>query len=180
MRIWIRVKMVKLRRRKSVTLISRYILPGQTLRSEITPSAIATAHNTPMQPLMDAVESMALDVYQRLDMMFWWQHIVHGLRQDTQQVTSWETLTRVGTTNVWKSAHPGWIAYTWHKTVDTQSNPVRARFESMLPASGQSGAPSSYGFQGIELQDSGNTALLYGTDYTVDAVAGTITLTAAG
>ena len=71
----------------------------QSLRSELTPASIATAYNTPMQPLIDAVENIALDVRQRIDLMLWWQHIVHGLRQSTQQVTTFETLTRVGTTN---------------------------------------------------------------------------------
>ena len=152
----------------------------QALRHEITPEAIATAYNTPMQPLMDTVEALALDLRQRLDLMLWWQHIIHAARQSTQQVTTFETLTRVGTTNTWYAANKGWIPYAWHKTHDTEGNPTSAKFYSMLPAIGQSAAPTGYGFQGVELQDSGNTALLYGTDYTVDFVAGTITLTAAG
>ena len=152
----------------------------QALRTEITPNARATALNTPMQPLVDSVEAIAMDIRQRIDMMLWWLYISYGQMQNAQQVSTFETLTQVGSTTTWKAANKGWIPYKWVKTNDEEGNPVRARFESMLPASGMS-APTDHGIQGVELQvGTSDTALLYSTDYTVDFINGTITLTAAG
>ena len=154
----------------------------QALRSEITPEAIATAYNTPMQPMMDAVEAIALDIRQRIDMMLWWQYIAHGQRQNAQQVATFETLKQVGSTDTWEAANQGWIQHVWQKDVDAEGNPVSAKFVSLLPDAGASAAPTNLGLQGVELQTSANTAvaLLYGTDYTVDFMNGKITLTAAG
>lgn len=154
----------------------------QSLRTKITPEAKATAKNTPMQPMIDAVVDLVMNIHSRTDMMLWWQHIVHGLHQETGQVTTFETLKRVGTTNTWKSANKAWIPLTWHKTHDTNGNPLKARFEALYPAEGKSAAPTGLGTQGIELQTDKSTAvaLLYGTDYTVDFQSGAITLTAAG
>ena len=154
----------------------------QALRTEITPEAIATAHNTPMSPLMDAVEAIAMDIRQRIDMMLWWQWITHGQMQGAQQVTTFETLTQVGSTMVWRAANKGWIPYAWVKNTDAEGNPVSAKYASLLPATGQSAAPTGLGVQGVELQTSAGTPvpLEHGDDYTVDFVNGTITLTAAG
>ena len=154
----------------------------QALRSKITPDAIATAKNTPMQPLIDTVLDIAMDIRNRIDMALWWLHIVKGLHQETGQVSTWETLTRSGTTKTWVSANKAWIPYTWQKTTDANGNPTAAKFAELTPTSGESGAPTGLGTQGIELQTSNATpkALLYGTDYTVDFQQGRITLTAAG
>ena len=154
----------------------------QALRTKITPEARATAKNTPMQPMIDAVVDLVMNIHSRTDMMLWWQHIVHGLHQETGQVTDWETLSRVGTSNSWESDNKAWIPLTWDKQKDANGNPVSARFEELYPANGESGAPTELGTQGIELQTTHSTAvaLLYGTDYTVDFQSGRITLTAAG
>ena len=154
----------------------------QALRTKVTPEARATAKNTPMQPMIDAVVDLVMNLHSRTDSMLWWMHIVKGLHQETGQVTAWETLSRVSTTNTWESDNVAWIPLTWHKTHDTNGNPLTARFEELYPASGESDAPTGLGTQGIELQTSNATpkALLYGTDYTVDFQSGRITLTAAG
>lgn len=154
----------------------------QALRTEVTPEAAATAHNTPMQPMMDAVEAIALDIRNRIDMMLWWLYISQGQMQGAQQVTTFETLTQVGTSLTWASANKGWIPYAWKKSVDAEGNPISAKFEKLVPIEGESAAPTELGVQGITLQNAAGTAvpLLYGTDYTVDYVNGTITLTAAG
>ena len=154
----------------------------QALRTKVTPEARATAKNTPMQPMIDAVVDLVMNLHSRTDAALWWLHIVKGLHQETGQVTTWETLSRVGTTHTWESDNVAWIPLTWHKTHDTNGNPLTARFEELYPASGKSPAPTGLGTQGIELQTDNNTAvaLLYGTDYTVDFQSGRITLTAAG
>lgn len=154
----------------------------QALRSKITSEARATARNTPMQPMIDTIVDISLDIRNRIDMMLWWLIIVQGLHQDTGQVTDWETLTRSGTTKTWTSKNKAWIPLTWHKTKDDNGNPTSARFEQLYPASGKSAAPTGFGTQGIELQTDNSTAvaLLYGTDYTIDFQSGQITLTAAG
>ena len=155
----------------------------QALRTKVTPEARATAKNTPMQPMIDAVVDLVMNIHSRTDMMLWWQHIVHGLHQETGQVTAWETLDRVGTTTTWESDNPAWIPLTWDKQHDTNGNPVSPLgSEELYPASGESAAPTELGTQGIELQTAHATAvpLLYGTDYTVDFQSGRITLTAAG
>lgn len=154
----------------------------QALRTKITSEARATAKNTPMQPMVDAVIDLVLDIRNRIDMGLWWQHIVHGLHQETGQVTAWETLSRVGSTKTWESDNKAWIPLTWNKTKDANDNPTRARFENLYPASGESAAPTGLGTQGIELQTDKGTPvpLLYGTDYTIDFQQGRITLTDAG
>ena len=154
----------------------------QALRSLITPDAQATARNTPMQPMIDTVVSLAMNIRNRVDMMLWWLMIIQGLHQETGQVTTVETLTRIGTGNTWESANKAWIPLTWHKTHDANNNPLTAKFEQLTPATGESAAPADLGTQGIELQTSNATpkALLYGTDYTIDFQQGRITLTAAG
>ena len=154
----------------------------QALRTQLTPEAIATAHNTPMQPMIDAVEAIALDIRNRIDMGLWWQYITHGQMQGAQQVTTFETLTQDGSTMDWESANKGWIPYAWVKKTDAEGNPVSAKFESLLPDNEKSAAPTGLGLQGVELQTDKATpvALKYGTDYTVDFVNGTITLTPAG
>ena len=154
----------------------------QALRTKVTPEARATAKNTPMQPMIDAVVDLVMNVHSRTDSALWWLHIIQGLHQETGQVSSWETLSRVGTGNTWASDNVAWIPLTWHKTHDKNGNPLTARFEELYPASGESGAPTDLGTQGIELQTSNSTpkALLYVTDYTVDFQSGRITLTAAG
>ena len=154
----------------------------QALRTKVTPEARATAKNTPMQPMIDAVVDLVMNLHSRTDSMLWWMHIVQGLHQETGQVSTWETLSRVSTGNTWESDNVAWIPLTWHKTHDTNGNPLTARFEELYPASGESDAPTGLGTQGIELQTSNATpkALLYGTDYTVDFQSGRITLTAAG
>ena len=156
----------------------------QALRSRITPEAIATAAGTPMMPLMDTVEGLAQDIVNRIDMMAWWQHIIHGMNQDKGQVTTNETFTQVGSTNTWRSANKAWIPYAWDKNIDGEGNPTSAQFKSLAPASGASAAPTGLGTQGIALTASHasgtDAALLFGTDYTIDHVNGEITLTAAG
>ena len=154
----------------------------QALRTKITPDAKATAKNTPMQLMIDTVFDIAMNLRNRIDMMLWWLQIVKGLHQETGQVTDFETLSRVSTTNTWESDNKAWIPYVWHKTYDDNLNPLTARFETLFPASGESAAPTGFGTQGIELQTSANTAvaLLYGTDYEIDFQSGRITLTAAG
>ena len=154
----------------------------QALRTKITSEARATAKNTPMQPMIDAVIDLVLDIRNRIDMGLWWQHITHGLHQETGQVTAWEPLSRVGSTHTWESDNKAWIPLAWDKTDDDNGNPTSARFEGLTPAIGESGAPTGLGTQGIELQTTHTTAvaLLYGTDYTVDFQSGRITLTAAG
>ena len=99
----------------------------QALRSTITPNAIATARNTPMQPLVDTVMDIAMDIKNRVDMALWWLHIVRGLLQGKTEVTTWTSLTRVGTSNVYRSAHRAWIPYVWEKTTDTQGQPGRSK-----------------------------------------------------
>ena len=154
----------------------------QALRSLITPDAQATARNTPMQPMIDTVVSLAMNIRNRVDMMLWWLMIIQGLHQETGQVTTAETLTRIGTGNTWESANKAWIPLTWHKTHDANNNPLTAKFEQLTPATGESAAPTDLGTQGIELQTNANSpvALIYGTDYTIDFQQGRITLTAAG
>lgn len=154
----------------------------QALRTKLTPEAKATARNTPMQPMIDGVVDLVMNIHSRTDAMLWLLMVIRGLHQETGQVTTFETLTRVGTTKTWKSANPAWIPLTWNKTHDDNGNPLTARFEELSPATGKSAAPTGFGTQGIELQTSNATpvALLYGTDYTVDYQSGRITLTAAG
>ena len=154
----------------------------QSLRTKITPEAKATARNTPMQPMIDAVIDLVMNIHSRTDMALWWLHIIQGLHQEAGQVTAWETLSRSGTTNTWKSENAAWIPLTWHKTQDTNGNPLKARFEVLYPAEGESAAPTGLGTQGIELQTDNSTPvpLLYGTDYTTDFQSGDITLTTAG
>ena len=154
----------------------------QALRTKITPEARATARNTPMQPMIDGVVDLVMNIHSRTDAMLWLLIVIQGLHQETGQVTAWETLSRSGTTKTWKSDNPAWIPLTWHKTHDHNGNPLTARFEELSPATGKSAAPTGLGTQGIELQTDNGTpvALLYGTDYTVDFQSGTITLTAAG
>ena len=154
----------------------------QALRTKITPEARATAKNTPMQPMIDGVVDLVMNIHSRTDAMLWLLMVVQGLHQETGQLTDWETLTRVGTTNTWASANPAWIPLTWRKTHDDNGNPLKARFEELSPATGESAAPTGLGTQGIQLQTTHSTAvaLLYGTDYTVDFQSGNITLTAAG
>ena len=64
----------------------------QALRSLITPDAQATARNTPMQPMIDTVVSLAMNIRNRVDMMLWWLMIIQGLHQETGQVTTVENL----------------------------------------------------------------------------------------
>ena len=156
----------------------------QSLRSKITPEAIATAMSTPMMPMMDTVEGLAQDIIQRVDTALWWRQIIGAMMQNNGQVTSAETFTQVGSTNTWRSANKAWIPYAWQKTVDTEGNPTAAKFENLFPAAGESAAPTGLGTQGIALTASHasgtDAALLYNTDYTIDFMNGEITLTAAG
>ena len=154
----------------------------QALRSKITPEAVATAYGTPMNPLMDSAEGLAMDIKNRIDMNLWWLQIIHAMNQNKSQVTAWETLTRVASTNTWRAANKAWIPYAWNKTIDGEGNPTSAKFESLAPASGETAAPTGLGTQGIELRTTNATpvALEYIDEYTVDHINGEITLTAAG
>jgi hypothetical protein len=84
-------------------------------------------------------------------------------------------------TKVYKSANEGWIPAEWVKASNSEGNPTSAKFIDATPASGESAPPTSLSIQGVQLQaDGSSTALLFGTDYTVQFNDGTITLTDAG
>ena len=156
----------------------------QALRTKLTSHALATAQNTPAQPLIDSLAGLALDIRNRMDRMLWWLHITRALEHDTNEVTSWETLTRVGTSNEYKSVNQGWLPYEWKKTYDsssnlTKNNPTGNKLEKLTPNSGDA-TQSNTDTEGISVQNSDGDDFEYGTHYTINYPDGSITLTDAG
>ena len=155
----------------------------QSLKSYITPHAIATAKNTPMEPMADMLACLSMDIRDRTDEMLWWQHIIAALSRETTEVNSFETLTRIDADPMeWVSANRGWLPFEWVKSADTNDNPESAKFVRTYPDDGSTAPSTSLSQQGIEVQTSAGTAvaLIYNTDYTVNAPDGSVTLTSSG
>jgi hypothetical protein len=148
----------------------------KALRTFITSEARATARNTPMNPEAAAVAGLVRDLSRRTDRLLWQLMITQGLAQSTTEVTTNESLTQVGSTNEWASANEGWMQYELLKTVDSPGNPTGSKLGKLF------GTVSGNVLQEVVVKEEGGdeTAMIYGTDYSVNWPDGTITLTATG
>ena len=146
----------------------------KALRTFITPEAIATSRNTPMNAEADAVSGLVRDIQRRVDRLLWQLMITQSLAVSTTEVTSYETLTQVGATLEWASLYEGWMQYELQKTEDANQNPTGSKLGQLF------NTPSGNTLQEVVVRTSNPTALTYTTHYTVNWPDGTITLTAAG
>ena len=97
------------------------------------------------------------------------------------KVGTFAALTRVGSTDEY-TVRDGLIPYEWVVTEDSNENAAKSGLIRNFPADTE-GTVSNYKgtLQPLELEvGNAATALLYITDYTVDWVKGSITLTSAG
>ena len=139
----------------------------QAARTQIDSHAMATTKGTSIQPMVEMISGLALDIKNRMDRMFWWLHIASALAEGATEVGTFETLSQVDTSKVYESVNKGWIPYEFVKTYDDNLNPTSAKLVKTFPADGQSSPDTTLGKQGVEVQNSDGTAFLYGTDYTV-------------
>lgn len=154
----------------SVPLIATW----KPIRTFITSLARATARGTSMNPEADAIAGLAIDIQQRIDRLLWQLMITKAQAHATTEVTSYETLARVGSTLEWYSANEGWVNYEHLKTYDASDNPTGAKLGKLYDT------PSGNVLQEVDVRTSAPTALVYSDDYTVNWPDGTVTLTAAG
>ena len=152
----------------------------QAARTQIDSHAMATSKGTSIQPMVEMISGLALDIKNRMDRMFWWLHIASSLAEGATEVTTFETLSQVDTSEVYASANQGWIPYEWVKTYDGNLNPTSAKLVKTFPDSGSEAPSTTLGNQGIEVQNSDGDAFEYGTHYTVRFPDGAVVLTTAG
>lgn len=154
------------------------------VRSFITPESVATAKNTPMQPVADTITGLAIDVQHRVDRLLWQLQITAAQQRTGSytEVTSFAVMVDQGS-DVWALTADGSTAiaggvnkYEWVKTVDANGNPTRVELKKLF------GTVTGNSIQELAVQEAGgdNTDLVYATDYSVNWIDGTITLTATG
>ena len=149
----------------------------------VTPRARALTRNTVMNPTMRSTALAAREIVDQNDLMLWRALIMEAMKFEHVKVSTWTALTRVGQTNTY-TLRDGVIPYEWVVTEDNNDNVAKSGLIRNFPADGDAAASTvaQRKLQPLELREGAgdNTALLYGTDYTVDFVQGTITLTTAG
>jgi len=144
-------------------------------RTMITTKAIATAKNSVIDPVVMSVASMAKLGAQITDQYIYEFVIARTQGYDASEVSSWETLTKVGATAEYQSVNQGWIKYEPYKHYDGNGNPDDAKLLNLF------GTTSGNVLQKIEIGHGGTpTVLTYGTHYTINFADGSVTLTAAG
>ncbi|MHC4395619.1 MAG: hypothetical protein ACYS1A_08180 [Planctomycetota bacterium] len=152
------------------------------VRSFITPEAVATARNTPMMPVSDTVAGLALDVQHRVDRLLW-QLQITAAQQYTgsyTEVTTAKNMVDLGS-DVWAftaddttAIAGGVLKYEWVKSVDAEGNPTGVELKKLF------GTVTGNSLQEVVVTVEGGADLTYTTDYTINWIDGTITLTAAG
>ena len=160
----------------------RMISTEQSCLVDFTSKARMLVNNTPLDPIRESIQNMAMQITDKLDSALWGLLLYYGLNFSKVQVTTAEVLTRASTTTTWNSKNRAWIPFAWVKGFDTNGNPTTAKFVASTPASGVSAAPTTLGFQGVEVTVGATTPLTmqYGTHYTVDFQSGAVILTTAG
>jgi len=146
------------------------------LRTYISSNARATARGTAMNPEADAIAGLSLDLQRRVDRYLWNLMVAYAQVRDAVEVAAYETLVVVGATDEWASANQGWIRYEVLQSVDANGNPTGQELQKLYAI------PATNVLQEVDVREAGgdNTALIYGTDYSVNWADGTITLTATG
>ena len=62
----------------------------QAARTQIDSHAMATSKGTSIQPMVEMISGLALDIKNRMDRMFWWLHIASSLAEGATEVTTFE------------------------------------------------------------------------------------------
>lgn len=160
----------------------RMIATEQSCLVDFTSKARMLVNNTPLDPIRESIQNMAMQITDKLDSALWGLLLYYGLNFSKVQVTTAEVLTRAASTTTWNSKNRAWIPFAWVKGFDTNGNPTTAKFVASTPDSGESAAPTTLGFQGVEVTVGATTpvTMQYGTHYTVDFQSGAIILTTAG
>ncbi len=146
------------------------------LRTFISSNAKATARGTAMNPEADAVAGLSLDLQRRVDRYLWNLMIAEAQTRDAVEVSTFESMTQVGSTNEWVSLNEGYIRYEVLQTADANGNPTGQKLGKLYAG------PTGNVLEPLAVQEEGgdNTDLVYTTDYTVNWADGSITLTASG
>lgn len=142
----------------------------------ITSLARATAKGLAVEPVARSMAGLANYVRTIMDRMLWELIIAKAQAYAATGVTDWEVCTRVGTTNEHYSAHEGWVKFEFVKALDGNDNPESAKLVPLF------GTTTGNSYQAVTARESqgDNTALVYGTHYTINWPDGTLTLTDAG
>ena len=163
----------------------------QSIKTFITPNAMAVARGTPMAPVIDTLAGLALDIRNRIDRMLWWLLISKAQEFGAVEVTAFETLTNLTTPSgasvagdELSAANDLWIRYEWVKANDANGNPLTAKLVKLYPESAAATAtlPTEAVLTAVAVREAGgdNTVLNYIDDYTINWADGTISITAAG
>ena len=142
----------------------------------------AFTRNTVMNPVMRSTALAAREVINQNDLTGWRALVMEAMKLDAGEVTEWPDATKIGSTDEY-TLRDGLIPYEWVVTHDTRDNVAKSGLIRNFPADGNSAADSvtERTLTPLEVRTkTSNTALLYGTDYTVDWVKGTITVTTSG
>ncbi len=141
--------------------------------TRISARAIATAKNSGIEPVALSVAAISKQMAQIMDQYIWEWIIARAQAYSKGEVTSVETLTQVGSTDEYYSAHEGWILYEVYRDT-TSTNPTDAKLINLF------GSTSGNTYQAIVVDNSNSDPFTYGTHYTINAADGSITLTEAG
>ena len=160
----------------------------QAQHTKVTPFAMAVTKGTVMEPVARSIALPARELRDISDRMLWDIQIMEGIKHGAIKVETAEQIARNDSTPVgpYKLAGPI-VPYEWVIIKDANDNVLSVGFKRLFPRNGAgtaTGDATSGDLQGttltpLEVGDGSNT-FLYCTDYTVDFVAGEITLTTAG
>jgi hypothetical protein len=154
------------------------------LSAEIRSEAIATAKGTSMDPVADALAGLTRDIATRLDRLFWQVQITKAqmFTSSYTEETTFQDMVDLGN-NVWAfsgddgstAIDGGVLRYEWVKSIDANGNPTGTDIIKLYGT-----VETANTLQEIVVQDDDDTALIYDTDYSVNWLDGTITLTLTG
>ena len=160
----------------------------QPQHTRVTPYVMAVTKGTVMEPVARSIALPARELRDKTDTMLWYIQIMEALKYNSVAVTTAETIARNDSNPAGPYQLQGPIVpYEWVILKDVNDNVASAGFKRLFPANGAgkaTGDTDSGELQGTSLTPlevgDGSANFLYGTDYTVDFIAGTITLTTAG